>query len=42
MPDLATWHSHGGYARLQDFDIDTDRMPLGQLSKEQVQRGYMS
>ncbi|KAK9841524.1 hypothetical protein WJX74_007215 [Apatococcus lobatus] len=25
---------------MQDFDIDTDRMPLGQLSKDQVQRGY--
>ena len=25
---------------LQEFDIDTDRLPLGQLSKEQVQRGY--
>ena len=27
-------------AWVQDFNIDTDRMPLGQLSKEQVQRGY--
>ncbi len=25
---------------LQEFDIDTERLPLGQLSKEQVQRGY--
>ncbi len=24
----------------QDFDIDTERLPLGQLSQEQVQRGY--
>ncbi|DBA71958.1 TPA: Poly [ADP-ribose] polymerase 3 [Trebouxia sp. C0005] len=25
---------------MQEFDIDTERLPLGQLSKEQVQRGY--
>lgn len=25
---------------LQEFDIDTERLPLGQLSKDQVQRGY--
>lgn len=25
---------------MQEFDIDTDRLPLGQLSKIQIQRGY--
>ena len=25
---------------MQDFDIDTERLPLGTLSKAQVQRGY--
>lgn len=25
---------------LQEFDIDTERLPLGTLSKDQVQRGY--
>ncbi|DBB08231.1 TPA: Poly [ADP-ribose] polymerase 3 [Trebouxia sp. C0006] len=25
---------------MQDFDIYTERLPLGQLSQEQVQRGY--
>lgn len=25
---------------VQEFDIDTERLPLGQLSKGQVQRGY--
>jgi len=25
---------------VQEFDIDTQRLPLGQLSKDQVQRGY--
>jgi hypothetical protein len=25
---------------LQEFDIDTERLPLGQLSKDQVQMGY--
>ena len=25
---------------LQEFDIDTERLPLGTLSKHQVQRGY--
>ena len=24
----------------QEFDIDTEKLPLGQLSKQQVQRGY--
>lgn len=27
-------------AALQEFDIDTERLPLGTLSKDQVQRGY--
>lgn len=25
---------------MQEFDIDTERLPLGTLSKDQVQRGY--
>lgn len=25
---------------MQEYDIDTDRLPLGQLSKIQMQRGY--
>ena len=25
---------------MQEYDIDTDRLPLGQLSKHQVQMGY--
>lgn len=25
---------------LQEFNIDTERLPLGTLSKDQVQRGY--
>ena len=25
---------------MQDFDIDTERLPLGNLSRDQVQRGY--
>ena len=28
------------FALLQEFDIDTERLPLGTLSKDQVQRGY--
>ena len=28
------------FAVLQEFDIDTEKLPLGQLSKQQVQRGY--
>lgn len=27
-------------AVFQEFDIDTERLPLGTLSKDQVQRGY--
>ena len=25
---------------MQEFDIDTEKLPLGQLSQDQVQRGY--
>ena len=37
---LAIWAIQCVHGLVQEFDIDTERLPLGQLSKEQVQRGY--
>ena len=37
---MTTCSAYALHAVLQEFDIDTERLPLGTLSKDQVQRGY--